>query len=445
MRWANSTSTAISSCQNAASRRWRRGAASPRSFVSAQDWVTQSGYLRERRGGRHAAPEFARFGAARLAAVQAQLAELAPRIAAHEASLSECEQVIATCRAHFAGESATQSLAARAGEFAAAEARQADLEQSRQQVREALTQTRKQRETADETLHDAKRAVENIAAQLRDVDNHLAEKANKPARLEQAKRLQALRRARRSLPAHWLDETANGEIAREWESLAAIDREIGKIERDLADKTWITDAGILVTRAKLQADAARQGEELAERERDNRMAETQTTAARDQYVHVLRATVRRYARNLRTLGDMAGVRVEAELPLLADDDLALGQAALSVKFDFDEKGFMGLNDGDASGGQQVMKSLILLIALMMEESHPGGFVFIDEPFAHLDIVNIDRVAGFLKATQAQYLLTTPVTHNVNVHDPSLLTLVTFKKKPGEPWAPRVGVLVRDTQ
>ena len=419
----------------------RAGARLPR----AQDWVTQSGYLRERRGGRHAAPEFARFGAARLAAVQARLAELAPRIAGHEASIGECEQTIAHCRAQLAGESATQTLAARAAEFSDAEARQAELEQRRQQVREALTQTRRQRETADETLHDARRAVENIAAQLREVDNRLAEKANKPARLEQARRLQALRRGRRSLPANWLDEPANAEIAREWESLAAIDREIGRIERDLAEKTWITDAGILVTRDKLQADAARQGEELAERERDNRMAEAQTTAAREQYVHVLRATVRRYARNLRTLGEMAGIKVEAELPLLADDDLALTQATLSVKFDFDEKGFMGLNDGDASGGQQVMKSLILLIALMMEESHPGGFVFIDEPFAHLDIVNIDRVAGFLKATQAQYLLTTPVTHNVNVHDPSLLTLVTFKKKPGEPWAPRVGVLVRDTQ
>jgi chromosome segregation protein len=419
----------------------RAGARLPR----AQDWVTQSGYLRERRGGRHAAPEFARFGAARLAAVQARLAELAPRIAGHEASIGECEQTIAHCRAQLAGESATQTLAARAAEFSDAEARQAELEQRRQQVREALTQTRRQRETADETLHDARRAVENIAAQLREVDNRLAEKANKPARLEQARRLQALRRGRRSLPANWLDEPANAEIAREWESLAAIDREIGRIERDLAEKTWITDAGILVTRDKLQADATRQGEELAERERDNRMAEAQTTAAREQYVHVLRATVRRYARNLRTLGEMASIKVEAELPLLADDDLALTQAALSVKFDFDEKGFMGLNDGDASGGQQVMKSLILLIALMMEESHPGGFVFIDEPFAHLDIVNIDRVAGFLKATQAQYLLTTPVTHNVNVHDPSLLTLVTFKKKPGEPWAPRVGVLVRDTQ
>jgi chromosome segregation ATPase len=411
----------------------------------AQDWVTKSGYLRERRGARHAAPEFARFGAARLAAVQAQLAELAPRIASHETRINEYEQIVANCRARLAGEDATQALAARAGEFAAAETQRAELEERRLQIQDDLNTTRRQRETADEAWRKAERTGEHIAAQLLDVDRRLAEKANKPARMEQAKRLQALRHSRRSLPANWLDETANAAIAREWESLAAVDREIHKIERYLTEKTWITEAAILLTRDKLKADATKQGEELAERQRDNRMAETQTKAAREQYVHVLRATVRRYARNLRTLGEMASIKVEAELPLLADDDLALGQAALTVKFDFDEKGFMGLNDGDASGGQQVMKSLILLIALMMEESHPGGFVFIDEPFAHLDIVNIDRVAGFLKATQAQYLLTTPVTHNVNVHDPSLLTLVTFKKKPGELWAPRVGVLVRDTQ
>ena len=104
---------------------------------------------------------------------------------------------------------------------------------------------------------------------------------------------------------------------------------------------------------------------------------------------------------------------------------------------------MGMNDGDASGGQQVMKSLVLLVGLMMEESRPGGFVFIDEPFAHLDIVNIERVASFLKATRAQYLLTTPVTHNVNVFDPSMLTLVTSKKRAGETWAPRIVVMVRE--
>jgi len=91
-----------------------------------------------------------------------------------------------------------------------------------------------------------------------------------------------------------------------------------------------------------------------------------------------------------------------------------------------------------------MKSLILLIALMMEDSRPGGFVFIDEPFAHLDIFNIDRVASFLRATKAQYLITTPITHNLNVYDPSMLTLVTFKKKPDNAWAPTIGKLLRQS-
>ena len=163
----------------------------------------------------------------------------------------------------------------------------------------------------------------------------------------------------------------------------------------------------------------------------------------EQYIGVLRYTVTRYVKNLKALGEMANIRVEHEPVSLAGDDLALAQAGLAVRFDFDEKGFMGMNDGDASGGQQVMKSLILLVALMMEESHPGGFVFIDEPFAHLDIVNIERVAAFLKATRAQYLLTTPVTHHVGVYDPSMLTLVTFKKRAGDAWAPRIGVLVRE--
>jgi chromosome segregation ATPase len=209
--------------------------------------------------------------------VQTQLAELAPRIAGHEAGIAEFEQTIATCRARLAGETATQNLAARAAEFAAAEIQMTSLDSRRQQVRENLNHTRQQRDAADDAWRKAERAVEEISSQLQDVLKRLSEKANKPARLQQAERLKSLRRSRRTLPANWLDETANVEIAREWESLAAIDREIHKIERDLAEKAWITDAGILVTRDKLRADAARQGKELAERQRDNRMAEAQTS------------------------------------------------------------------------------------------------------------------------------------------------------------------------
>ena len=87
-------------------------------------------------------------------------------------------------------------------------------------------------------------------------------------------------------------------------------------------------------------------------------------------------------------------------------------------------------------------ALILLIALLMDDTRPGGFVFIDEPFAHLDVANIDRVGRFLGATRAQYLITTPVTHNANVFAPAQLTLVTSKKAPGEGWAPPIGVLKR---
>ena len=65
---------------------------------------------------------------------------------------------------------------------------------------------------------------------------------------------------------------------------------------------------------------------------------SQTDAAREQYINVLRHTVTRYVKNIRTLGDLAGVRIEHEPVLLGNDDLALAQAGLAVRFDFDEKG-----------------------------------------------------------------------------------------------------------
>jgi chromosome segregation ATPase len=225
----------------------------------------------------------------------------------------------------------------------------------------------------------------------------------------------------------------------------AIERRIEEIERRFADESWETDESVVLLRDKFRDDEQRQTVEVNERRRDNDMARAQTDAARQEYVKVLRHTAGRYAKNLRVLGEMANVRVEAEPPPLAADDASLNQAGLIVRFAFDDKGFAGLNDSDASGGQQVVKSLILLVALMMEESRPGGFVFVDEPFAHLDIVNIERVTAFLKATRAQYLLTTPVTHNLAVHDPAHVTLVTAKKRPGEDWAPRIGVVVRQRE
>jgi chromosome segregation protein len=91
----------------------------------------------------------------------------------------------------------------------------------------------------------------------------------------------------------------------------------------------------------------------------------------------------------------------------------------------------------------VMKSMILLVGLLMEDDQTqGGFVFIDEPFAHLDVFNIDKVGAFLQATRAQYIVTTPNTHNVNVFQPSELTLLTQKRKSSSKFAPPVAFLRR---
>jgi hypothetical protein len=222
-----------------------------------------------------------------------------------------------------------------------------------------------------------------------------------------------------------------------------VEHEIERMERRKRESTFVTDAGCVSVRDKLAADHKLLYDRIEAQRLHLDRAKSSTDRARGQYINVLRGTLRRYGQNLRTLGALAGIEVEVELPHLANDDVALSQASLAVQFNFDQKGMIGLNDGEASGGQQVMKSMILLIGLMMEDDQGGGFVFIDEPFAHLDIFNIDKVGAFLQATRAQYIVTTPNTHNVNVFKPSELTLMTQKRRPGASFAPPVAFLRRE--
>jgi hypothetical protein len=63
----------------------------------------------------------------------------------------------------------------------------------------------------------------------------------------------------------------------------------------------------------------------------------------------------------------------------------------------------------------------------------------------LGIRNIQLVGEFLKNTDAQYLMTTKLTHNTDVYDPSELTLITSKKKKDTQWAQPIFVLQRKKQ
>ena len=251
-----------------------------------------------------------------------------------------------------------------------------------------------------------------------------------------------MRHTWRALPYNWRRAARGEELVAEHQNAHQVELRVKSLLHDLERDDWETDATVVDQHVRLNSQLSQRQSETEERRYQNNRAIEATANARGAYIERLRYTVKAYTRNIRELGELAGIEVHADPVRLENDDLLLSQAGLHVRFKFDGKGPIGMNDGEASGGQQVMKSLILLVGLLKSEDGTGGFVFIDEPFAHLDIRNIQLVGEFLKNTEAQYLMTTPLTHNTDVYDPSELTLITSKKKKDTQWAQPIFVLQR---
>jgi chromosome segregation ATPase len=415
-----------------------------------QDWITPQGYFRERRGGRHLGVDDMYFGAsarerqlrdgeAKLREIEGRLRAIADERKASSAQASDAESILR-------GANASSHLADRAEEFNEAREQQPRLQEDVQRTADSHAAAEQYYEGVREKRMATSNGRDNAAREQRSTQNQLADavRQHHTQRGEQVDRLKALRTKRKHVALAHRTRTAMAALRERFESPAAVRREIDRVERRLEEGHWEQDPSVLALREKLGTDHEGLKRDLEKRRLHLERAGRITHEARGAYINVLRNTVRRYAKNLKVLADLAGIGVDVDLPELVNDDLALASAALQVRFEFDKKGWIGMDDGEASGGQQVMKSLLLLVALMRDEDRPGGFVFIDEPFAHLDIFNIDKVGAFLKSTRAQYILTTPATHNVNVFQPSDLTLVTSKRRPGAVWAQPLAVLRRRT-
>ncbi|UXI68561.1 ATP-binding protein [Tahibacter amnicola] len=413
-----------------------------------QDWITPTGYLREHRGGRHIGTDERHFGTSarhgRLKDLEAEQAQLARRHAEREKELAELVRKLDQAQARLLKLDAAQELVTRAAEFAQADAELAERQADAQAAAMELTQAR---DTVDrlrealkqEELDAAKRRAERdaLARELGERRHQLAQEQRTHVR-----RIIEFRHQRGLMPPAWRSAQVLADARAEFETAHEVQRELERLAHRIERGGFVTDPACVALREKIGADHEALATTLSRREAHLERARRITDEARGAYINVLRATVRAYAKNLKALGELSGINVEVDQPELANDDLALAQAGLVVRFDFDRKGWIGLDDGEASGGQQVMKSLLLLVALLRDETHPGGFVFIDEPFAHLDVFNIEKVGGFLRATEAQYILTTPITHNLNVFHPTDLVLATTKRRPNSSWAEPVAVLKR---
>lgn len=424
-------------------------AAAARNLPREQEWITRDGYHRERRGARHLGrPQEFHFGElarqSRLTELQDEIAQLDRQLQALRPKLDQAGDHLASIRQRLLGLQSAQLLAANTEKYGAAEA---ELPQARRTLTDCIALRAETRGALDEIVEKLRGIEIELDRRLRELKTlelRLADIArdHAPRRHAQAQRIMKLRRRRRGMPAQWLNNAELTLLADKYGDARGARLQLDRLHRHLDEGDWVTDSTVLTLRDRLSADLTSRERDYADRQAYCATARRHTDDARAAYIAKLRATVRQYGKNLKALGDLANVNVDCPPPHLDNDDVSLGSAGLEVRFDFDRKGAVGLNDGEASGGQQVMKSLILLIALLMDDARPGGFVFIDEPFAHLDVANIDRVGTFLRATRAQYLITTPVTHNANVFAPAQLTLVTRKKPPTEDWAPAIGVLTR---
>nr|WP_297529561.1 ATP-binding protein [uncultured Roseateles sp.] len=417
---------------------------------SGGEWITPEAYYRDGRGGRSlwVEPREYQFGDS---ALDTRRASLDKELTRYDLELSklakeqlEIERQLKDAQRAAQGHKAAQELVERAEEFAEARARLPGLRQSRI---EAATRMGALDQEHDRTVAAATRTerdYEAAQASLKASEDNVsrAERDWASRRDDLIATAKASREARAKFPALWVHPMRLNALRDEFENAKQAEIASRHVQQELDTGVWETDPGVQERHARMQMAVLEQTTQLDDRRASNEMARIAAFNARERYIDVLRATVRRYKKNVQELGELAGVHAQAELPHLDNDDTVLAQAGLHVKFNFDGKGEVGMNDGEASGGQQVLKSLILLVGLMKDDDAPGGFVFIDEPFAHLDVRNIQLVGHFLKSTRAQYLLTTPITHNVEVFEPSEITLVTSKKPRGERWAPPIAVLAR---
>jgi chromosome segregation ATPase len=405
-------------------------------------FVTRDGFMRERRGGRSIAvangdfmlgmagrQQQARRAQDESRRLQTEAHTLQEQIRAIEAERQSLERRLAAQRMRVDYEARVQDHAQLQADYSRVCAALEELTERHTAEQRTFERLRRAHTSVVRQDSESRQTDQLVRTQLQqDLDELRRERADFWVKNRERRLL------RDHLPSQWRTTEAIAEFNRLFGSRQAVERDLERIQKELAEGEWETDPTLVYRRDKLAADHQQQADSLQRKRHEWEETTRVADDARRAYIGVLRQTIAFYEENLTHLGKLAGVAVEMIRPELSDDDEVLARAGLEVRWNFDGKGYIGLDDGQASGGQQVIKSLILLIGLMMDERSEGGFVFIDEPFAHLDVLNIDRVAQFLEATRAQYIITSPNTHNINIYRPASLSIVTHKKRPGEHFA-----------
>ncbi|MCL4474655.1 MAG: AAA family ATPase [Nitrospirae bacterium] len=405
-------------------------------------FVTRQGYMREKRGGRFigvSAGDFV-FGKA---AIKRQIEEVTRRNAEAKARLADIANGLSERESDIRKRALRIDAQKRLSEYL----EKKDLAGIYIKERDALQTELGGLENRRKSLQDKD---DDLGEQLQDMTTPKVEKERelkelqekfkeKSETFEKGKKeyfdnIAKFRQVKKGMPVKWRSPEKIADYKDKYANLKGVESAIKRLKNELESEEWEKDPSVVDMLNKIEIDYENAKNNLAKRQTEFTNTKAAVDKAREKYLKVLWGSIVFYEKNLKALASLAHIGIEVRKPQLATEE-DLREAGLEMRWNFDEKGFSSTDDGDASGGQQVIKSLILLIALIMDEKSKGGFIFIDEPFAHLDVFNIDKVSEFLQATETQFIITSPNTHNANIFRPAGLSINTLKKRPGETYAP----------
>lgn len=318
----------------------------------------------------------------------------------------------------------TEELPALRKEAAEAEAALQKATEERDRAAEAQEEAHRSREAALAERTRAEERARQLAVRLEGEREALERSEKEMAEAEARSRELADR-----VPAGLRALAERGEL----DGPDTVRADLDRARRQLAEMGAPPPPEVRQEELHLRSNIEEAERHLASRRREAGEALTELAECRRRYLEVVSGSLQDYRRRAAELAGGAEVVVEMDLPRLADDDRALDEAAIDVRFGFDGKEPLPLGDPSFSGGQQVIAGLILLMA--MAETEGRGFFLLDEPFAHLSLDRVDQVGRFLRASRSQFLLTAPTTLDRAQLDPAAMVVVLQKKRPHEAHAP----------
>lgn len=306
-------------------------------------------------------------------------------------------------------------------------ARIAELDTQIKAAQEEIIAKAQAASTAD---RDASQAENDLARLQREIDGLAASLASRGPQLK------TLEASRRRLEEQIAEGDRTPEALMGVPLPDVVRMRINEMETELARYAGCMDPAIITLWEKQAENVRAQEAFVTRRLREVNEGEAELKACRASYIRLVEQVLGEYRENALTLAAKANINLHMELPKLSAEDDGIEKAGVHVMVAYDGKDLRPLSDPDLSGGQKVIVSLLLLMALTDDHGGQGpGFFILDEPFAHLSVERIDEVGDFLKASKAQFILTTPTTHNHNVFNPAKLTITLFKKPHHEQLAP----------